>query len=179
MRDKIATQFILLATLVGGLLLSPCVYGEDSRPSEYAVKAALLVNILKFVTLSGDPSPIRICIPRKAGVVEAFEDIEGESVENRVISLLFYERTPLPAGSCEVYFFPEGENVTIPSSERRGVITVGESEKFLASGGLVSFYTENSRIRFEINLEAAEEAEVKFSSKLLNLAKIYKGDLGD
>ncbi len=36
----------------------------------------------------------------------------------------------------------------------------------------MSFYVENNKVRFEINVETAKQQQLKVSSKLLSLAKI-------
>jgi hypothetical protein len=51
-------------------------------------------------------------------------------------------------------------------------LTISEIEGFTQSGGIINFYIEESKIRFEINVGAAEKAGLKISSKLLKLAKI-------
>ena len=54
---------------------------------------------------------------------------------------------------------------------KAGVLTVGDYEGFLESGGVVNFLTEEQKIRFEINLSAAQEEQIQVRSKLLSLAK--------
>ena len=49
----------------------------------------------------------------------------------------------------------------------RSVLTVGETDSFLADGGMINFVIENRRVRFDINQKAAEGirlAEVEFPS---------------
>jgi len=52
---------------------------------------------------------------------------------------------------------------------------VGESEHFVQDGGIIGFLLEENKIRFEINLDAAEHAKLKVSSRLLALAKTVIG----
>jgi len=52
---------------------------------------------------------------------------------------------------------------------------VGESEHFVQEGGMIGFLLEENKIRFEVNLEAAERAKLKMSSRLLELAKTVIG----
>jgi hypothetical protein len=56
------------------------------------------------------------------------------------------------------------------------VLTVGETEDFAEDGGMIAFLVEENKIRFEINLEAADKAKLKISSKLLALAKTVIGN---
>jgi hypothetical protein len=50
------------------------------------------------------------------------------------------------------------------------VLTVGETERFTQTGGMINFIMEGNKIRFEINDETAKKAGLKISSKLLSLA---------
>jgi ABC-type methionine transport system permease subunit len=51
---------------------------------------------------------------------------------------------------------------------------VGETAGFIGAGGVVNFKLENGKVRFEIGVEAAEQAQIRISSKLLSLAEIVK-----
>jgi hypothetical protein len=51
-------------------------------------------------------------------------------------------------------------------------LTVGEAEGFAISGGVINFYTQNNKLRFEINPDAAERAGLRISSQLLRLSRV-------
>ncbi len=51
------------------------------------------------------------------------------------------------------------------------MLTVGESPNFLTQGGAINFVVDGGRVRFEINQAAAERAQLKVSSRLLQLGK--------
>ena len=55
---------------------------------------------------------------------------------------------------------------------RSGTLTVGESTGFASRGGVIGFFRDGTRIRFEINRTAAREVGVRISSRLLRLAKL-------
>ena len=54
------------------------------------------------------------------------------------------------------------------------MLTVGEYDSFLTNGGGIRFFIEDKKIRFEVNLDATDQAQLKISSKLLRLARIFK-----
>ena len=56
----------------------------------------------------------------------------------------------------------------------REVLTVGEIEGFARRGGMINFYLEGNRVRFEINPAAAQRGRLKISSQLLGLGKIIR-----
>ena len=55
-----------------------------------------------------------------------------------------------------------------------GILTVGETQGFAADGGVINFKLDDGRVRFEINVDAAEHEQLHISSKLLSLAQIVK-----
>lgn len=56
---------------------------------------------------------------------------------------------------------------------QRPVLTVSDSPAFLSLGGIINFYREKSALRFEIAPDAAREAGLVISSRLLALARIH------
>ena len=50
------------------------------------------------------------------------------------------------------------------------VLSVSDIEEFCPSGGVIAFAMEGQRVRFRINVNAAARANLKISSKLLQLA---------
>jgi hypothetical protein len=58
----------------------------------------------------------------------------------------------------------------------RMVLTVGETPEFLAAGGILSFSSQQGAIQFDVNLEAANKARLKISSRLLALARHIVND---
>jgi hypothetical protein len=51
------------------------------------------------------------------------------------------------------------------------VLTVADTEGFANMGGIINFVLDDGRVRFEINLKAAEAAHLKLSARLLTVAK--------
>ena len=52
------------------------------------------------------------------------------------------------------------------------MLTVGETEDFARQGGVIAFYSEGKKIRFEINADLARRLGLKISSELLKLGKV-------
>jgi hypothetical protein len=50
------------------------------------------------------------------------------------------------------------------------VLTVGETNEFLADGGIIHFQLEGDKIRFDINAAGAGSSHLRISSRLLLLA---------
>ena len=58
------------------------------------------------------------------------------------------------------------------------IVTVSEMDQFAQHGGIINFYLDGNKIRFEINVDAAQRKGLKVSSQLLRRAKIVGSDSG-
>lgn len=143
--------------------------------SEYSVKAAFLFNFLKF-TRFPEPagSDLILCIAVPDDIVRHFQSLNGKTLDNRILHVL--PVTPLQFDyRCSVVFVARGYTEAAReqlSTVRRGVLTIGESPAFLGSGGIINFFVEDGKVRFEIDLEHARAAQIELSSKLLQLGKV-------
>jgi hypothetical protein len=52
------------------------------------------------------------------------------------------------------------------------ILTIGQMPDFARRGGIINFILEDDKVRFEVNVEAAKQADITISSRLLTLAKI-------
>ena len=52
------------------------------------------------------------------------------------------------------------------------MLTVGQAGDFIRAGGILGFFLQDGRLRFEINPEAAQRVGLRISSRLLMLAKV-------
>lgn len=169
-----AALLLCLTAFLGIFLGFPRLSADE--PLEYQVKAAFLLNFTKFVewpaaAFGSAQASMTICILGQNPFGTALNQIvNGELVNGRRVVVEQIKNAPV-LQSCQVLFLedpPEGK--PIPGTGT-GVLTVGEGENFLRSGGIIAFVIENHRVRFVINKAAAERAGLKLSSRLLNVAK--------
>jgi hypothetical protein len=145
---------------------------------EYQVKAAFLLNFAKFVewppnAFANSDSPLAICILGKDPFGRIIDDlVQDEGANGRKLIVRRMSQPPAPQ-ACQVVF-AEGSTKEVSktlSALGPGVLMVGEGGSFLRDGGMIAFVIENRRVRFDINQTAAENAALKLSSKLLNVAR--------
>ena len=164
--------------LTDGVVESQPGGGQEARRSvaEYDVKAAFLLNFAKFVEWPHSDeararTPFSICILGDDPFGGALDQvIQGETIEDR--SLVVKRISKLREG-CEVLFISSSER-DIPSILKQAgprVLTVGEGSDFLRKGGMISFLIEDRRVRFDVNLGAADRASLRISSRLLGVAR--------
>jgi len=147
-------------------------------PLEYRVKAAYLFNFTKFVEWPAaalpDQRALTICVAAPSPFGSALDEtVRGEAVAGRRL----VTRTVSGVEGCHVLFVPQGVSVEplLRNTRSRPVLTVGESTEFLRQGGVVKFIREDGKIRFEINQDAAQRAQLRISSRLLRLARPADG----
>ncbi len=170
--------FILAAT---GLCTCGRGAAQESAPTEYQLKAAFLFNFAKFVdwpagSFASPEAPFSICIlgadPFGPVIDETLRDqrIDGRAVNVKRL------RGATQLRRCQVAFISAAEKNSLPeilqSVRGANVLLVGETAGFAAGGGAIQFEMDHHRVRFSINLEAAERAGLHVSSRLLSLAMI-------
>jgi hypothetical protein len=81
---------------------------------------------------------------------------------------------------CHVLFIGSAENKRslplLAEIKTAGILTVGESEASGADGVVINFKLEGGKVRFEINVKAAERQKLRISSRLLSLAHIVESN---
>ncbi len=154
---------------------------------EYSVKAALAFNFARFTDWPSDnivdsPKTFNICILGDNAVWEAFAGVEGKRVKGRRI-VLKRVRSMRKSVDCELLFISGSPRELLPkifaAVEGKPVLTIGEMAGFIEAGGIINLIKTEKRIRFEVNLKAAQRAGLKISSRILKLATIVGGSHGE
>jgi hypothetical protein len=151
--------------------------------SEYQLKAAYLYNFAKFVewpadAFAGPNAPLRICVLGQDPFAGDLEQITaGKTVNGRTIQVDHVPEVS-QARTCHIVFISSAKNDeirrTLEGLRGASVLTVGDAKDFVALGGIINLVLEDSRIRFEVNLKAAERERLKISAKLLSLARLVQ-----
>ena len=179
---EVCTRFLVMPIVVGILCATVSANAEAPQGSrmtdEYQVKAAFLYNFAKFVQwpASDDKArPFTMCVFGDDAFVVVLQQIAGgKSVQGRdlVVRTVSAEEE---ARACQILFIGEAEarhtRDLLAVATGWAVLTVGETMPFLRDGGLVRFYVEGNRLRFQINVEGVQQAGLKVSSQLLGIAK--------
>jgi len=172
--------FVALAALSGVTFAS----AQTNSSSEYQVKAAFLFHFAQFVewpeeTFASANSPLTYCTIGEDpfhGSLDAA--LNGKTIGARSFRVMHFKQ-PQEIQGCQVLFIGAKEKklaaAILGNAKGNSVLTVGESEHFVQDGGMIGFLLEENKIRFEVNLEAAQKANLKISSRLLALAKSVLG----
>ena len=176
----VAAALALLISIAGAGWVS----AQSNATSEYQVKAAFLFHFAQFVewppgAFKDAAAPLTYCTVGEDlfhGALDA--SLTGKTVDGRPVRVRHFKQVREIQG-CQVLFIgaPEKQFVfaTLANLSASPVLTVGESEQFVQDGGMIGFLLEDNKVRFEINLDAAEHAKLKISARLLELAKTVIG----
>jgi hypothetical protein len=168
----------LMLVLILGL---PAAGALWAQVEEYRVKAFFLYNFTRYVEWPAEAfksanDPIVICIFGESPFGNTLEEaIRGKVVAGRSLAIRSISGAAAGYG-CHVLFVSAAEEKrfrSVAGSFRQmPILLVGETEGFASAGGVINFKLEESKVRFEINTEAAAQEHLRISSKLLSLAEI-------
>jgi hypothetical protein len=171
-RRPMRTVCMLMAVLVG--VISPL--RVSAQIDEGLVKAAALLKVALFVDW-----PASSLIDRFVIGVAADEDFtrkvmaaaRGRKLQNHEVHVRRVAGSD-EACACHMLFVGVEEDVRSAALLRwarsKAVLTVGETTAFLREGGIVRVFRDDDRLRLQINNRNAEDAGLKISSRLLQLA---------
>lgn len=161
-----------------GLSYTHPAVAQDRRASSTSIKVAYLYNFAKFVVWPkrpGEPGngPIRICILAGPDFNTVARILEGKTIRGRPVMI------SLNPGSkkyttCHLLYFDSSRISVMEESHEvlreHPILTVGEGKEFAEAGGIVHLMRVGDTIRFHIDDEAASDANLEISSRLLNLS---------
>lgn len=165
-----------------GIALAASQARAQAGPTEVQVKAVFLYNFTKYVDwppqafhAAGDP--LAICLLDGDTFAPAVEQtIRGEVVKERsLVARVLSRPEDADDRSCSIVYVSSAVRdvrTLLKHLAGKPVLTVGETDDFALSGGMINLRKEQNRIHFEINQEAAERAGLRISSQLLKLGRI-------
>ena len=147
---------------------------------ESQITAVFLFNFAQFVEWPADAftdskAPLEIgVVSADTGVAESLTAaVQGKSVGGHPLAVRHFA-TPGEARACHVLYVegvpPADVDRLIERFRKSPVLTVGSASGFAAAGGVIRLFTEDNKMRFEVNLRAMESARLKISSQLLKMS---------
>lgn len=155
-------------------------------PSDAELKSVLLFHLTQFIawpasaTNGSSEFVIGILGPDPLGpALDAV--VKGETVGGRPIRVIRRNRARDLSGCALLYVSPQHREPlarVMDGAKDPPVLTVGESEEFLAEGGMIRFRkTAERKIRLQVHLTRARNAGFNISAQLLRVADVVqRGD---
>jgi len=166
---------LVLSALLAAQAGFPQNRPQDSKPTDYEVEAAYLSNFGRFVEWpqkwnAGEPFDICVFGPDPFGPL-LDGALRGESIAGSPLVPRRIASADAISG-CRILFISQSKesrlDAVLPTLP--GILTVSDSPGFSRRGGMIEFVIQGNRVRFEINLAAAQRAGIVLSSQLLKLA---------
>lgn len=163
---------------------------QDEASSEYLIKAGFIYNFASLVqwpssSFSQADSPIVIAVLGEDHFGATLDHVlQGKKIDGhpfvikRFRSVSELAKVIANPRECQILYVSSSAmphlSETMQAVRGLPVLTIGEIPGFARSGGIINFVLENDRIRFEVNVQAAKDADLNISSRLLALARIVQ-----
>jgi len=188
---------IRLRCLIAGLVLYSCAPFATPTPLraatqaalpasvEHQIKASFVYTVTKFVDWpeAADPAkPLVFGVLGDEPFTAALQDaVAGKTVHGRTILVRRIQRTEELEG-CDVLYVEGAQAGRWPEVSKAlgasSILTLGETEGFVRSGGIIHLRLSEQMVRFEVNIDAARRAGLSISSRILELGKVVKDRRG-
>lgn len=169
--------------VVAVLVMLPIMWGGVASAAqselERKVKSAFILNFAKFITwpdavFETPTQAIRVCTDSVESADVLSQVVQGKTVGRRPL-----EVAQLPAPNCQIVYATGLESARsqqyLQTYTAPGVLTVYETPQALDEG-VIRFFVQERKVRFEIDRDEAAAANLSISSKLLRVATIRGGE---
>jgi hypothetical protein len=150
----------------------------QSPMSAVQARASFLYNCVMFIEWPGAAASgdVTIGVAGDAPVSTLMAEMQGRKVNGRTMRVRTIKAAEDPRDVQVLFIGDELRDVDtlLARTNHAAVLTVSERDDFTRRGGVVRLYTEDSRMRFEINMTQAEQVGLRVSAKMLGLAKIVR-----
>jgi YfiR/HmsC-like len=161
--------------------VAPLGRAQQSKPDEYQVKAVYLFNFGRFIewpdaAMKGQTFTICVLGEDPFGrVLDA--TLAGEAINSRKL-VARRIGSVRDATNCQILFVSSSEASRVAdivaSLSKTGTLTVSDTPGFTNKGGMIQFVLIENKVRFDVNLTAAEKEGLTISSQLLKVAANVK-----
>lgn len=150
---------------------------------ESQVKGALIPKIANFVewpetAFSSSNAPLVVAILGTDPFGAEFEQaMKQQRIHSRPVIVQRYN-TWAHTNDCHILIVGRSEAPRMEQLVRRigtrPILTLGDFAGFAEQGGVVNFIKVDGRIRFEVNLEAADKQRLRVSARLLQVSRVVR-----
>jgi hypothetical protein len=173
-----------IAVLAVALTVSAGASAQDlssAESSEYLIKAGYVYNFAKLVewpaaaVRKGQPIVIGVLgNDAFAGVLD--RAVNGKKIDQRPLLVRKLKNKDARDCGCQILFVAAAESAqtdeVIQSQSAASVLTIAEAPDFAHRGGIIALVLQDSKVRFIVNVDAAAQAALTISSRLLALATV-------
>lgn len=157
-------------------------FAAEEAPVEYQLKAELLERFTQYIdwpesTMSDPAVAFTIGIAGKNPFGSYLDRFSKITIKGKKVAVVEYSDIS-EVDHCQVLFVTKAEDKNLEEilarTEGKPILTVGDTEGFAKRGVLINFYRYDDYVRFEVNQSAVNKSGLKFSSRLLKLARFVE-----
>ena len=171
-----------LSAVVAVLLVARGLAAEQQVPA-HTLRAAFLYNFAKFAEWPADSvaaGRLTLCVLGDDSVADALvETTRDRTIDGRAIIVSRVKADGALRGCHLLYVTGLDLKHTaqlLAYLKDASVFTVSDQEQFAKAGGIAELFVESGKMRFAVNVDAAQRAHLHISSRLLSLAKLVKDE---
>ena len=175
-----------LAVLATALAVAASAGAQDlsSAEGEYLIKAGYIYNFAKLVewpaSMARKGQPIVVGVMGNDAFAAVLERVvDGKKIDERPLLVKRLKNKDAKDCGCQILFVAAAESAradeVIQSQNAASVLTIAETSDFANRGGIVALVLQDSKVRFIVNVDAAAQANLSISSRLLALATVVHG----
>lgn len=167
--------------LLGMLLALPRLATAAEVSVEFRLKAAFLLNFAKLVQwpaarFKDSKDALRLCVLGADPFGSVLDDtIRGKRIGERPITV-----TRAAAAKdlldCHLVYLGAGERSRYAAHMKalsdRSILTVDEGSQFIWPLGMIRFYLDQDRVRFEVSPSTMEKAQLQMDPRMVKIARI-------
>jgi hypothetical protein len=173
-----------LAVLVTALAVAASASAQDlssAETSEYLIKAGYIYNFAKLVewpaAAARKGQPVVIGVVGNDGFAAVLDrTVKGKKIDDRPLVVKRLKTKDVKDCGCQMLFVAAAESAQadelIQSQRSAPVLTIAEAPDFARRGGIIALVLQDSKVRFIVNVDAAAQAGLSISSRLLALATV-------
>ncbi len=154
------------------LLATPPSVGQIT--TEAQLKAAYLVNFMKYIEWPGTHTTLHLCLFGRDSLGLQLAPYEGRQIGGRELRIRRVN-SPEQLADCHQLFIPETEEARFGAVlrwvDKQAILTVSDAEFFTREGGGIALVRSDGRLQFDVNAEALNRARLKPSSQMMRLAR--------
>jgi hypothetical protein len=153
-----------------------------AQQDERAVRAAFVFNLTKYVSWPHPRERLVIGVIGEGSMGPVLKQVlEGKVSDGRRITVVMHS-SDADLRECDLLYVAESSPARIRSIldrvGSRAVLTVGDTEQFTRTGGMVGLVRSGDQIEIEVNLNALRSRQLEMSSRLLKMAVIVSTNGG-
>jgi hypothetical protein len=143
---------------------------------ERAIRVSYVFNLTKYVEWPRAGNQLVVCFVGDGSMGEALEKmLAGKTSGSRLIRVVLSPNEE-DLDQCDVIYvaYSSSKKVheVLDHLRNKSVLSVGDTESFPKSGGMIGLVKMGQQVQMIVNLDAVQRARLQISSRVLNLATI-------